>query len=199
MASANATSSSAGSTADTILDAAAGVFLAHGFAAASMDQVRQAAGVSNGSLYHHYPTKAALADALYAQALRSLHAAMFAGIGPRTSAHNGVKALVRAYVQWVVDHPGPARLLHELRRGGALSEGGEWSGANAEGFARLAQWIAGHVQAGDMRDLPFGLWMALVFSPAMTLTRQWVQQPQPAVPTKVRTALEHAAWMAVAP
>lgn len=186
-------------TADAILDAAAGVFLAHGFAAASMDQVRQAAGVSNGSLYHHYPTKSALADALYAHTLRGFHAAMFAAIGPRTSAHNGVKGLIRAYVQWVVDHPGPARLLHELRRGGALSEGGEWAGASAEGFAVLKQWVATRVQAGEMRDLPFGLWMALVLSPAMTLTRQWVTQTEPAVPAKVRAALEHAAWMAVAP
>lgn len=188
-----------GTTADTILDAAAGVFLAQGFAATSMDQVRQAAGVSNGSLYHHYPAKAALADALYARTLRGFHAAMFAAIGPRTSAQNGVKALIRAYVQWVVDNPGPARLLHELRRDGALGAQGEWAGASADGLAQLGAWIATRVQAGDMRDLPFGVWMALVFSPAMALTRHWVQQPQPVVPAKVRTALEHAAWMAVAP
>lgn len=36
-------------TRSRLLDAAAIVFLAHGFAAASMDMVRQEAGVSNGS------------------------------------------------------------------------------------------------------------------------------------------------------
>ena len=186
-------------TKEAILDAAAGVFLAQGFAAASMDQIRQAAGVSNGSLYHHFPTKAALADALYAHTLRGFHAQMFAAVGPRTSAQNGVKGLIRAYVQWVLAHPGPARLLHDLRAGGALTAGGEWAGTNAEGFGRLAQWIATQVQAGQMRDLPFGLWMALVFAPVMALTRQWVTGPAPVVPPKVRAALEHAAWMAVAP
>ena len=55
------------------------------------------------------------------------------------------------------------------------------------------------VEAGEMRALPFPVWIAVVFAPAMALTRHWVAQPQPAVPPKVRTALEHAAWMAVAP
>jgi hypothetical protein len=40
--------------------------------------------------------------------------------------------------------------------------------------------------------------MALVFSPAMAMTRHWVAQASPKVPAKVRAALEHAAWMAVA-
>ncbi len=186
-------------TKEDILDAAAGVFLAQGFAAASMDQIRQAAGISNGSLYHHFPTKGALADALYAHTLRGFHAQMFAAIGPRTSAQNGVKGLIRVYVQWVQANPGPARLLHDLRAGGALTAGGEWAGANAEGFGRLAQWIATQVEAGHMRDLPFGVWMALVFAPVMALTRQWVADPAPVVPAKIRAALEHAAWMAVAP
>jgi AcrR family transcriptional regulator len=186
-------------TKEEILDAAAGVLLAQGFAAASMDQIRQAAGISNGSLYHHFPTKAALADALYAHTLRGFHAQMLGAIGPRTSAQNGVKGLVRVYVQWVLANPGPARLLHALRAGGALTAGGEWAGANEEGFGRLAQWIATQVQAGEMRELPFGVWMALVFAPVMALTRQWVTDPNPVVPPKVRTALEHAAWMAVAP
>jgi AcrR family transcriptional regulator len=186
-------------TKEAILEAAVGVFLAQGFAAASMDQIRQAAGVSNGSLYHHFPTKAALADALYAHTLRGFHAQMFAAVGPRTSAQNGVKGLIRVYVQWVLANPGPARLLHDLRAGGALTAGGEWAGANAEGFGRLAQWIAAQVEAGHMRDLPFGVWMALVFAPVMALTRQWVTDPAPGVPAKVRAALEHAAWMAVAP
>ena len=187
------------STKARLLEAATQVFLAQGFAAASMDMVRQEAGVSNGSLYHHFPTKAQLADALYAQLLRDLHATLFVQLGPRVSAQNGVKALIRSYVQWVLQHPGGARLLHELRRTGALGDGGEWTQANAEGFARLGQWIDAKVAAGEMRELPFPVWNALVFGPAIALTPHWVSQPEPAVPAKVRAALEHGAWMAVAP
>ena len=96
-------------TKERLLDAAALVFIRHGYAAASMDMVRQEAGVSNGSLYHHYPTKNLLADALYAATLRTFHATLLRAVGSRASAQSGVKGLVRAYVQWVADHPERAR------------------------------------------------------------------------------------------
>src|SRR6187402_989921 len=102
-----------GTTKSRLLDAAARVFLAHGLAASSMDMVRQEAGVSNGSLYHHFPTKARLADALYAHTLRDFHAALLVPVAGRASAQTGVKGMVRAHVDWVMRHPEGARLLHE--------------------------------------------------------------------------------------
>jgi AcrR family transcriptional regulator len=195
-------------TRDRLLEAAATVFLAHGFTAASMDMVRQEAGVSNGSLYHHFPTKARLADALYAHILRDFHAALLPPItGRAVQTEKGVKGLIRAYLQWVLQNPKSARLLHELRRSGDMSHGSgaadepdeaERNAVNADAFAALTAWIAQRVEAGEMRAMPFHVWMALVFSPALSLTQRWVNQPQPAVAPKVRAALEHAAWMAVA-
>ena len=188
------------STADRLLQAAAGVFLAHGYAAASMEQVRQTAGVSNGSLYHHFPTKAQLADALLAHTLRDFHGALIAALKPRASAQSCVKALVRAYIDWVVAHPTGARLLHELRRQGDLpGAAGAWQQANADAFEALRDWVAAREAAGEVRALPLAAWIAVVFAPAMALTPQWVAQPQPVVPPRLRRALEHAAWMAVAP
>ena len=187
------------STKSRVLQAATQVFLRQGFAAASMDQVRQEAGVSNGSLYHHYPTKAQLADALYAHTLRDFHGTLLAAVHGRATAQSGVKGLVRNYIQWVVDNPQSARLLHELRRSGGLSDAGEWASTNAQGFDALAAWLRQKVDAREMRDLPFPVWMAVVFSPVMSLTPHWVRQAEPAVAPKVRAALEHAAWMAVSP
>jgi AcrR family transcriptional regulator len=188
------------STKALLLEAAAKVFLEHGFTAASMDLVRQEAGVSNGSLYHHYPTEAALADALYAYTLRDFHSVLLPAVGGRASAQAGVKGLIRAYVQWVVDNPQRARLLHKLRRVGDMTDAAsKRNEANAEAFGALSAWMQKKVEAGEMRAMPFPVWMALVFSPALSLTQQWVQQTPPSVPPKVRAALEHGAWMAVAP
>jgi AcrR family transcriptional regulator len=187
------------STKIRVLDAALRVFLAHGFAAASMDMVRQEAGVSNGSLYHHYPTKAKLADALFAHTLRDFHAAVLAPIRGRAGAQSGIKGLVRAYIQWVVEHPAQARLLQELRRGGGLGDAGEWTQANADAFGLIAAWHRQKIDAGEMRDLPFPVWWAVVYGPAYSLTRHWAREERPSVPPNVRAALEHAAWMAVAP
>jgi AcrR family transcriptional regulator len=190
----------AASTRDRLLDAAAAVFLEHGYSTASMDQVRQAAGVSNGSLYHHFPSKAELADALYVQTLHDFHGALLAAIKGDVDAEAGVKGMVRAYVSWVVRHPDRAALLHKLKREGDVTDASAGiSAANAETFGALQSWIEAHRAAGQLRDLPFHLWMALVFSPAMSLTARWVKDARPSVPPKVRAALEHAAWMAVAP
>ncbi len=187
------------STKAQLLDAATKVFLEHGFSGASMDLVRQEAGVSNGSLYHHYPTKEKLADALYAHTLRDFHASLLVPLKAQPSGEAAVKGLVRAYIQWVVKHPERARLLHKLRRTGDMADASsERNAANTQAFGAIAQWIDEKVEAGEMRAMPFPVWMALVFSPAMALTTHWVKLDKPAVSPKVRAALEHAAWMAVA-
>lgn len=187
------------STQARLLNAATQVFLEHGFAASSMDMVRQRAGVSNGSLYHHFPTKARLADVLYAYTLRDFHSALLPSIGERTAAEAGVRGMVRAYVNWVVAHPDRARLLHELRRGGHLSEEGEWTKEREDNFRVLSEWVSQKVAEGQMRKMPFALWVALVFAPAISLTAHWVKQPNPSVAPATRGALERAAWLSVSP
>lgn len=187
------------STQARVLNAATEVFLEHGFVAASMDMVRQRAGVSNGSLYYHFPTKAKLADVLYAYTLRDFHSALQPSIGERATAEAGVRSMIRAYVNWVVAHPDRARLLHELRRGGHLSDEGEWAKEREDSFRALSDWVSRKVAEGQMRKMPFALWVALVFAPAISLTAHWVKQPSPGVSPAVRSALERAAWLAVSP
>jgi AcrR family transcriptional regulator len=187
-------------TRDKVLEAAAQVFLEHGYAGASMEQVRQSAGVSNGSLYHHFPTKAQLADALYVDLLHDFHAALLAPIADDVDAETGVRGMLRAYVQWMVKNPGRTTLLHKLKRDGGVTDASEGvSAANAHALGALRAWVIRKGESGEMRQLSFDLWFALVFGPVAALTKQWVKQPTIAVPPKTRAALEHAAWMAVAP
>lgn len=188
------------STRNRLIEAAARIFLEQGVEAASMDRVRQAAGVSNGSLYHHFPTRAHLAGALYLETLRDFHAALLKPLAADPDAESGVRGLLRAYLRWVIAHPERARLLHRLRRSNEL-EGmeGVWTSPNEEAYAILGNWIGRRVAESALRRLPFAVWMALVFSPAYALTPHWVAQDAPAVPPSVRTALEDAAWHAVAP
>lgn len=165
-----------------------------------MDRVRQAAGVSNGSLYHHFPTRAHLAAALYLETLRDFHAALLKPLAADPDAESGMRGLLRAYIKWVLAQPDRARLLHRLRRNGELAGmDGVWSGPNEAAYAALGAWIERRMAEGTMRRLPFAVWMALVFSPVYALTPQWVAQARPAVPAEVRATLEDAAWRVVAP
>ena len=164
-----------------------------------MDLVRLEAGVSNGSLYHHYPSKAHLADALQAHTLRDFHAAIAKPISGNVGARAGVEGLIRAYVRWVLAHPEQARLLHQLRRISELAAPHtESASANQHAYTALRQWVDQQVERGDMRRMPFSEWMALVFAPVLSLTPEWVSQPKPSVPARTRANLEQGAWQAVA-
>jgi AcrR family transcriptional regulator len=183
---------------DQILQAAAALFLAQGFDATSMDQVRQRAGVSNGSLYHHYPSKNHLARALYEAALADFHAALLKAIAGDPAAERGVRALVAAYLAWVLRHPERARVLHELRRTTAIA-GAEpdWGALNAQAHGALRAWAEACMQRGQMKTMPFGVWIALVFAPLLQLTPHWLRQDKPAVPPRLRALLADAAWASV--
>src|SRR5437588_46985 len=49
---------------DAILDGAWGVFLKHGYALATMDEIAAAAGVSKRTVYDHFPSKEQLFGAI---------------------------------------------------------------------------------------------------------------------------------------
>lgn len=183
-----------------LLDAAMALFLEKGFDDTAMEQVRQQAGVSNGSLYHHFPTKNHLARALYEQTLHAYHAAMLEVIRADPEAEVGVRGLVGAHMSWVADNPRGARVLHELRRTTAIS-GAEpdWGALNAEAFRALHRWCKARMDAGEMRALPFPVWIALVFAPMLALTPQWTRPGGPRLSPELRQAMGDAAWNAVQP
>lgn len=183
-----------------LLAAAAELFAEQGAAAVSMDAVRQRAGVSNGSLYHHFPTRQRLAGELYAEVLADYHRTLLARLQRARSAEAGVKALVGAHIDWVLAAPAKARLLHQLRRSDAPPvDDGARSAANAEAFAVLGRWIDERVAQGELRPLPMRVWHALVFAPVLSLTPHWLAAEPPSVPPAVRHALAEGAWRAVGP
>ncbi|WP_309644348.1 TetR/AcrR family transcriptional regulator [Phenylobacterium sp.] len=59
-------------TRGAILSAAADLFGAHGFAATSVDQIAAAAGVAKGAIYHHFPTKESVFEAVFEDAAELL-------------------------------------------------------------------------------------------------------------------------------
>lgn len=60
--------------AERILEAARGLFLAHGFSGATTDMIQRKAGVSKATVYACYPNKEALFEAVIAQACAELMA-----------------------------------------------------------------------------------------------------------------------------
>ncbi|MBJ7405907.1 MAG: TetR/AcrR family transcriptional regulator [Bradyrhizobium sp.] len=59
-------------TSEAILTAARRLFGAHGFAATTMDEIAEGAGVAKGAVYHHFKTKEAVFEAVFDLVSRDL-------------------------------------------------------------------------------------------------------------------------------
>ena len=173
-----------------ILDAALRRFAADGVVAATLDDVRRDARASVGAVYHHFPDKQALVDAVRADALAGYQEAFAAVLERHVSAEDGVRAVVAFHLAWCAEHPDEARLLLEGRPAGA----GE---LNREFFARVIAWWRPHAHYGAVRDLDVVLLHALWLGPATEVARHWLGG-RVRRPTKADAALlADAAWAAL--
>lgn len=131
---------------EKILAAAIQVISERGVVAATTKEIARAAGVSEGSLYNHFPSKTALFGAAIATVAGSIREAMFellGSIGKNTVEDNLTRlatAAVRFYGE-LLPMTGPALgdpgLLDWLRSGGPAAEGSE--------AARLGGPVTGHI------------------------------------------------------
>jgi AcrR family transcriptional regulator len=165
-------------------------FEANGALAATLEDIRRGAGVSVGALYHHFPHKAGLAAALYAELTHDFQRGFLAELDAHRGAEPGVKAGVRQYLRWVSANRSAARFL----LAGRPRDDAELRAHNRAFFARATAWWQRHVDAGALRDLPFELIHALWLGPAQEYTRHWLAGRGGRVPAAVADTLAVAAW-----
>src|SRR3954465_10894376 len=94
-------SRTAASPSERIVAAALPLFVAHGYAGASLERVRKDAGVSNGSLYHHFPRRADLAARLLNDGMRQCQDAIVAVLPGDHPAEQVVRLAVAEQLSWV--------------------------------------------------------------------------------------------------
>lgn len=122
----------AGDTRAKLLRAALKLFVANGFAATSVRMIAREAGLSDGGLYAHFPTKQALYDELLAGAGPGVVDDLVAALLPGDSASPGEpEEFLRELVTRVLDHFGTSAardfslllLREELPRDSAVVTG----------------------------------------------------------------------------
>src|SRR3954468_9140987 len=129
---------------DRILAAARTRFAADGVYGATLDQVREDAQVSVGAIYHHFPDKERLAEAVWLDALERYQAGFLAALRSATTARDGVVAAVEHHPAWVAANRDDATLLLSARPAAAR-------GPNRAFFRAVRAWWRAH--AGELRDL----------------------------------------------
>ncbi len=186
------------STAERISETALGLFATCGLAGTSMEQVRRDAGVSNGSLYHHFPSRSALAARLLVEGMNRSQQAVLDAVGSTDHAESAVRGVVTAQLGWVEAHTDWARLLFgDLPDEVLLAAEPTFSAQNRHYLRVVDGWWRGQVDRGAVRDLPFEVAHALWLGPGQELARHWVRGRGRRRPTEVADLVAEGAWRAL--
>src|SRR2546421_5832690 len=147
---------------ESIMEAALQCFNAHGVSATTIDDVRERAGASVGSIYHHFGSKEQLAAALHVEGARSYQGGFLEVLEKQRSARAGIHAIVRHHLRWVADHPDLARFMLGGRDTEVAASVPELRELNRTFFAAIAAWIEPHARRGALRPFAVDLYDALV-------------------------------------
>src|SRR4051812_46890967 len=96
---------------EEIVAAAVSLTAEHGWDATTLQAVRQRAGVSNGTLFHHFSTRDDLAGAVVAAGMSAHQDELRAELHAATSSRDAVSGVVHRHLRWVTDHRQLAGLL----------------------------------------------------------------------------------------
>jgi AcrR family transcriptional regulator len=132
-------------------------------------------GVSLGSLYHHFGNFDGLAAALYSRCMAELLDQIVAALTRARTARSGVNAVVTAYLDFVATQPAKARFIHASAYADYLPAHADMIAEMKQPrMARMAAWLAPHVRAGSIVDLPDPLTEMLLIGPVAELSRRWL-------------------------
>ncbi|MCB0876370.1 MAG: TetR/AcrR family transcriptional regulator [Solirubrobacterales bacterium] len=173
-----------------LIDSAMHRFASEGVLAATLDEVRADAEASVGAVYHHFPDKGALVDAVRERALVDFQDAFAAELERHRDAEDGIKAMVRFLVRWCFGNRDEATLLLEGRPRRAVE-------LNREFFDRVQGWWTIHAHYGTVRDLDFAVVHSIWLGPALELTRHGLGGTARRPDRAAIEALADAAWAAL--
>jgi AcrR family transcriptional regulator len=160
-----------------ILTAALHCFLDRGYEQTTIAQIRIDSGVSNGALFHHFPTKEAIADALYVEGIASFQEGVREIVRqpPPRSLLAAVRAIIGHQLAWTEQHADLARFVYQRGHLDFDSLGGAAIGAlNRSLAAEVRQWVAPLVERGLVRPAPMLIVTAIVNGPAHAIARRWL-------------------------
>jgi AcrR family transcriptional regulator len=186
-------------TDDLVTTVALRLLGSQGYSETSMEQVRREAGISNGSLYHLYRDKAALAARLYCQGMTQSQDGILGALREARTAEDGVRGAVVFQSGWVDANVELARIAYADLPDAVLAAAAPLLDGPSRSYVRdVNGWLRGHIDAGALIDQPFVVLHALWLGPTQEFCRHWLRGRARLRPRHVATALADGAWRAVA-
>ncbi len=151
------------SSRDRILAAGLDLFLKAGVESSSVADICRAAGVSNGSFFHHFPNKDELALEIVLALRREYWDFVLAEMESHTDALAGVAGVIRAAFAYQRRFPDRYKLGRSDEAPWMRGNEPRLRDDNAPYRGRAARWIAAHAAAGRLPFLLPEIYGALLF------------------------------------
>jgi len=182
-----------------VLESALRLFLEDGYEQTTIARIKDSSQVSNGALFHHFPSKEAIADALYVEAIASFQDGLWALLRsqPR-SLRAAVHGTIAHQLAWVEQHSELARFVYmrghldwESPANVALAS------LNRDLGAAFSDWMAPLVADGEIRPASMLVISAIVNGPAHAIARRWLAGQVQRLPSTFADELADAACAAL--
>lgn len=159
----------------------------------TIDAISDRSGVSNGSIYHHFGSRAGALAAAAARAFEEAMSAAGEALDDR-AAETCARDFVARYLIWVEHNPDRAMLLYQAPLVVDLSDVQE---TKTRAFAPVVSWIRS--RADEVREIAPELLDPVAFGPVHETVRRWLASDR-AIPLEtVRAPLADAVWRIVQP
>lgn len=178
-----------------ILRSALACFAELGVDATPIDTIRERAGSSIGSIYHHFGSKEGLIAALYLAALDDQQAIMLPAMQAAATPKAAIAALVHAYMAWVCQQPELARFMFQVRHTVVTGpRNAELAERNAQRYQTLQGWLRQGVKEGSIRALPSETYASLLIGQAENYCLAWLSGRVNGKPVDHAATFADAAW-----
>jgi AcrR family transcriptional regulator len=157
-----------------LLAAATRVIVAQGLSAPTAVIAREA-GVSNGSLFTYFETKADLFSQLYLELKTGMAAASLDGVPAQAPLREQFSRMWTNWMRWATSNPGQRRALAQLDVSSDIAL--QARAASHQAMAEVAALLEQARARGPMRDVPAGLVVALMNSLAEATMDFMVSDP----------------------
>ena len=161
-----------------------------------MEQIRRRSGASVGSIYHHFHSKEELAQALYVEGLVDYQQSLLTEIARHRTAEGKTRAVVEHYLAWVSEHLDLTQYLVQMRQADFVTQS-DIRASRANFFTDAAEQFSSHLKDGELRPMPFEVFVALTTGPVQEYARHWLGHPDPGDLKRARKILSDAAWLSV--
>lgn len=183
---------------EALLDAALRCFTRSGVLTTRLEDIRREAGASPSSVYHLFGGLPDLTLALLVRTFERLLPALAQEVVRTRTARRAVMVLVRAHVEWVLEHRDEARFMYQAM---SLELGGEavqrLQAVKAALLAPIEAHLGRFIARGELPAWPPLLLDVVLLGPSHEACRRFLAGA-PVDPAWMRRELPRLAWQSLA-